>query len=184
MSQSVRVLFVCIGNICRSPTAEGVFRTQVEKAGWGKLFSADSAGTTAWHVGEPPDARTQKHAAARGYNLSQQRARQICAEDFERFDLILAMEKPVFDEVCALQKISNNNSADKPSKKTAKVEMFLSYLSAQKLSESGADINTHVPDPYYGGADGFDTVIDVVEAGSEALLRALLQQQGVLSCGC
>lgn len=166
-SDVTRVLFVCIGNICRSPTAEAVFRMQLEKAGWGKLFTVDSAGTSGFHVGEPPDRRAQKHAAERGYNLSSLRARQIGPMDFERFDLILVMEKSVLDTV---QKLKNFGRGK------AEVGMFLDYLPGYE--------GQNVPDPYYGSEDGFAEVLDLVEQGSEALLRSLLKKQGVFGCGC
>jgi protein-tyrosine phosphatase len=172
----LRILFVCIGNICRSPTAEAVFRTQVEKAGWSKLFTVDSAGTTGWHVGEPPDKRAQKHAAARGYNLAALRARKISSVDFDNFDLILTMEKPVLDDVQKLKKSGEKDGANGGAKGCAEVAMFLDYLPGYE----GQD----VPDPYYGNADGFDAVLDLVEEGSDALLRAMLKKKGVLSCGC
>ncbi|MDI1302734.1 MAG: low molecular weight phosphotyrosine protein phosphatase [bacterium] len=162
-----RVLFVCIGNICRSPTAEAVFRMQVEKSGWGKLFTVDSAGTSGFHVGEPPDRRAQKHAAERGYNLSALRARQIGPMDFDRFDLILVMEKSVLDTVQQLKNFGRGK---------AEVSMFLDYLPGYE--------GQNVPDPYYGNADGFSAVLDLVEEGSTALLRSLLKKQGVLGCSC
>lgn len=163
----VRVLFVCIGNICRSPTAEGVFRQQAERAGWSRLFHADSAGTTGFHVGEPPDSRTRKHAQARGYDLSSLRARQIVMDDFERFDLILCMEKGVLEDVRRMQSSARGG---------AELALFLDYLPGHE----GRD----VPDPYYGKAAAFDDVLDLVEEGSHALLRELLKKQGVFGCGC
>jgi protein-tyrosine phosphatase len=163
----VRVLFVCIGNICRSPTAEAVFRTQVEKSGWGKLFTVDSAGTTGFHLGEAPDKRAQKCAAMRGYNLAALRARKITAIDFERFDVILAMEQSVLEDIRQLKASAQGQ---------AEIGMFLDYL----VGHEGQD----VPDPYYGAEDGFSEVLDLVEQGSEALLRHLLVKQGVLGCGC
>lgn len=168
MDDVTRVLFVCIGNICRSPTAEVVFRQRAEKAGWGKLFAADSAGISAIHAGEPPDRRAQKHAAERGYNLSPLRARLVSHVDFERFDLILCMEQSVLDSVRQLQKFARSSKAD--------IALFMDYFPGRE----GQD----VPDPYYGGADGFDAVLDLVEEGSDALLRSLLKKQGVFGCGC
>jgi protein-tyrosine phosphatase len=167
-TDTTRVLFVCIGNICRSPTAEGVFRAQVEKAGWGKLFTMDSAGTSGFHVGEPPDRRAQKHALQRGYNLSGLRARQIGPMDFERFDLILCMEKSVLDTVQKLQKFARGGQAE--------TALFLDYLPGHE--------GENVPDPYSRGEDTFERVLDLVEEGSDALLRSLLKKQGVLGCGC
>lgn len=168
MGDTVSVLFVCIGNICRSPTAEAVFRQKLEKAGWGAMLKADSAGISALHAGEPPDRRAQKHAAERGYALSALRARQVSPVDFERFDYILCMEQSVLDNVKKLQNFARNPKAE--------AALFLDYLPGRE----GQD----VPDPYYGGADGFDAVLDLVEEGSDALLRTLLKKQGVLGCGC
>ncbi len=167
MTDPARVLFVCIGNICRSPTAEAVFRQQAEKAGWGALVHADSAGTSGFHVGEPADRRAQKHARERGYDLSALRARQVGPADFDRFDYILCMEMSVLETVRKIQKFSRGQ---------AHVGMFLDYLPGHE----GKD----VPDPYYGTADGFDAVLDLVEEGSHALLREVLRKQGVLGCGC
>lgn len=167
-SEKISVLFVCIGNICRSPTAEGVFRIQAEKAGWGSLFVVDSAGTSGFHVGEPPDRRAQKHASQRGYNISSLRARQVGPKDFERFDLILAMEQSVLDTVNRLKAFSRGGKAE--------TALFLDYFPGHE----GQD----VPDPYVGGEEGFETVLDLVEQGNEALLRTLLTKQGVLGCGC
>lgn len=168
MPETTRILFVCVGNICRSPTAEAVFRLQAEKAGWGNMFTVESAGVIALHAGEPPDPRSQKHAVGRGYDLSALRARQIDTADFEKFDLILAMEKSVLESVRELQSLVHKSKAD--------TGLFLDYLPDYE----GQD----VPDPYYGAADGFETVLDLVEAGSHALLRSLLQKQGVFGCGC
>ena len=167
-TDTTRVLFVCIGNICRSPTAEAVFRAQVEKAGWSKLFTADSAGTSGFHVGEPPDRRAQKHALQRGYNLSSLRARQVGPMDFERFDLILCMEQSVLDTVHKLQKFARGGKAE--------ARLFLDYLPGHE--------GKNVPDPYSRGENTFELVLDLVEQGSDALLRSLLKQQGVMSCGC
>jgi protein-tyrosine phosphatase len=168
MKDRISVLFVCIGNICRSPTAEAVFRQKAEKAGWGGMLKADSAGIAGYHIGEAPDRRAQQHAQGRGYNLSALRARQIRAEDFSRFDFILCMEKPVLDDVQRM-------AASLPGKK-AEVALFLDYLPGHE----GRD----VPDPYYGGDDGFEQVLDLVEEGSDSLLRHLLKKQGVFGCGC
>lgn len=168
MAAVTRVLFVCLGNICRSPTAEAVFRAQAQKAGWGSMFSADSAGVAGYHIGKAPDARTVKAAAQRGYRLDDLRARQVEAADFDRFDLLLAMDRPVLEELHRLRRGSGPGKAE--------MALFLDYLPGQEGAE--------VPDPYYGGADGFETVLDLVEEGSTALLRALLKRQGVFGCGC
>jgi protein-tyrosine phosphatase len=168
MDEATRVLFVCIGNICRSPTAEAVFRQRVDASGWQALLQAGSAGTSALHAGEPPDRRAQEQAAARGYNLSALRARQVAHEDFGRFDLILCMERSVLDAVRRLQHRSGGGKAE--------TVLFLDYLPGRE----GQD----VPDPYYGGSDGFEAVLDLVEAGCDSLLRTLLKKQGVFGCGC
>lgn len=163
-----RILFVCVGNICRSPTAEAVFRDQALKAGWGEMFSAASAGVTGHHAGEASDARTRRQAALRGYRMDTMVARQLEAEDFARYDLLLAMEAPVLDVMRRLQRQSGHLAAE--------TALFLDYLPGHE----GQD----VPDPYYGGEDGFEVVLDLVEEGSTALLRDLLRRQGVLGCGC
>lgn len=166
MADSVGVLFVCLGNICRSPTVEAVFRQQAAKVGWGSMFRVDSAGIAGYHIGKAPDPRTCKHALMRGYDLSALRARQLEAADFERFDLVLAMDASVLTAMRKLQ----------PGTCRAEIGLFLDHLPGHE----GRD----VPDPYYGGADGFETVLDLAEAGSTALLRGLLKRQGVFGCGC
>jgi len=147
------ILFVCLGNICRSPTAEGVFTAKAIDRGLTHL-NIDGAGTGAWHVGNPPDKRATAHAKTRGYDLSPLRARAVSASDFENFDLILAMD--------------NQNLADlraaAPVNSKARIELFLSYQSSP---------TREVPDPYYGGAQGFEEVLDLVEAASEGLLDSL-----------
>ena len=149
------VLFVCTGNICRSPTAEGVFRKRVADARLESLILADSAGTHAYHQGEPPDPRSQAAARARGYDLSRLRARRVSAADFQRFDLLLAMDREHHEILVRLA----------PPSAARKVRLMMSYASALPHEE--------VPDPYYGGPDGFELVLDLVEAASEGLLEAL-----------
>jgi len=165
----VRVLFVCLGNICRSPTAEGVFRQQVQQAGWQAMIQADSAGTAAWHEGKAPDARSQQHARVRGYDLSGLRARQVKASDFADFDHIIAMDAANYAE---LERLRAGLGA------TAKAR--LSMLLDHHPDLRGSD----VPDPYYGGTDGFEQVLDQVETACTQLLRSLLKTQGVFGCGC
>jgi protein-tyrosine phosphatase len=150
-----RVLFICTGNICRSPTAEGVFRRHVADAGLAGLIAADSAGTHDYHVGEPPDARAQAAARRRGYDLSGLRARRVAREDFERFDLLLAMDR---DHHRILARLA-------PSSAGHKVRMLMAYARRAAHDE--------VPDPYYGGPDGFELVLDLLEDASEGLLDAL-----------
>ncbi|CAN0622041.1 Low molecular weight protein-tyrosine-phosphatase [Burkholderia multivorans] len=154
----VSICFVCLGNICRSPTAEGVMRHQVEAAGLGEWIEIDSAGTGDWHVGEPPDARAQAAALARGYDLSALRARQVSAADFERFDFILAMDAANLAELrrrC-------------PPAHRGKVRLLMEFASGVPAQE--------VTDPYFGGAQGFEQVLDQCEAACEGLLGTLRQR--------
>lgn len=150
-----RVLFVCTGNICRSPTAEGVFRHMAREAGLDAVIDADSAGTHGYHVGEPPDPRTVEAARRRGFDLSAQRARKVRMDDFEAFDLILAMDR---DHLAHLDSLRPNGAR-------ADVRLFLDYH-----PEAG---HKDVPDPYYGGGAGFEHVLDLVEHASRALLAHL-----------
>lgn len=147
----MRVLFVCLGNICRSPTAEGVFRQRLQKAGLDAHVLVDSAGTGDWHVGKAPDRRTTLAAQQRNYDLSTLRARQFVVEDFSRFDLILAMDHSNLRNLQALR----------PATGAAELDLFLRRYQLE-LDE--------VPDPYYGGADGFEQVLDLIEQASDALL--------------
>jgi protein-tyrosine phosphatase len=147
MKERRSILFVCTGNICRSPTAEGVFKSLCRKAGI--ELRIESAGLGDWHVGQPPDERTQHHARNRGYDLSAQRARQVRAQDFDEFDLILAMDQ---GHLSALQRMASPRHR-------AKIRLFA----------AGCD----VPDPYYGGTAGFEQVLDLVEAHCASLLQEL-----------
>lgn len=155
MSKQISVLFVCMGNICRSPTAEGVFRRQVHAAGLDDRFLIDSAGTHGYHIGDAPDPRSVQAAARRGYDLSTQRARKVSENDFEQFDHVLAMDR---DNLRLL-------IAACPPEHAHKVGLFMAHA-----SKSPSDV---VPDPYYGGGADFDTVIDYVEDASAGLLAAL-----------
>ncbi len=150
--KQVKVLMVCLGNICRSPTAEGVFTHVVNKAGLSDKIHIDSAGTHAYHVGEPPDERAQLHAKKRGIDLSQQRARRVNAEDFAVYDFILAMDHENL----------RNLQAMCPPDARHKVQLFLDFAPGRQESQ--------VPDPYYGGAQGFEFVLDLVEEASQGLL--------------
>ena len=142
----LRVLMICMGNICRSPTAAGVLRERLRQAGLQGRVEVDSAGTHAdWHAGEQADARARKHALARGYDLSAHRARRVSDEDFERYDLILAMD---WDNIAALEERCTPGQRDK----------------LRRLSEFGrAHTSEVVPDPYYAGPAAFDHVLDLVE---------------------
>ncbi len=148
----VKVLFVCLGNICRSPTAHGVFEQMLVDEKISQLVSVDSAGTGAWHVGKPPDGRAQQAAKSRGFDLSHIRARQVNDSDFEMFDYILAMDKSNLEDL----------KSQCPSAYQKKITLFLSFGHGQKGME--------VPDPYYGGSKGFDKVLDLVEDACLGLL--------------
>jgi protein-tyrosine phosphatase len=144
-----------MGNICRSPTAEGVLRTLVEREGLDAFFEIDSAGTHGYHVGEPPDVRTRKAAARRGYDLSQLRARRVNDLDFMHFDCILAMD---WDNLSLLQRAC-------PTEHRHKLGLFLEYAANFDDEE--------VPDPYYGGDEGFERVLDLVEDAAQGLIAAM-----------
>jgi protein-tyrosine phosphatase len=150
-----RVLFVCTGNICRSPTAEGVFRHLVAAAGLDSAIGIDSAGTHDYHVGDPPDSRSIAAAKARGVDLTSLRARKVRRQDFYVFDLILAMDSGHYAHLAALR----------PNDAKAEVKLFLDYHPAIKSRD--------VPDPYYGGPEGFIHVIEMIEAASHRLLAEI-----------
>lgn len=147
----MKVLFVCMGNICRSPTAEAVFRKCVQDAQLDDRISIDSAGTGDWHVGKGPDQRSCLAAAKRGYDLSALRARQVVEDDFRRFDLVLAMDHDNLERLQALR----------PADSRSELDLFL------RRYKLGEDI---VPDPYFGGDEGFERVLELVERASAALL--------------
>ena len=148
------ILFVCMGNICRSPTAEGVFRHHVKTAGLESQFDIDSAGTHAYHVGQPPDRRAQAAAERRGISLTNIRARRIEEGDFERFQYIIAMDR---DNLALLQQQADEHHR-------AKIRLFLEFSSGPE---------TEVPDPYYGGPTGFELVLDLVDDASRGLLATI-----------
>jgi protein-tyrosine phosphatase len=147
-----KILFVCMGNICRSPTAEGVFRKLVVDEGLDHLISIDSAGTHAYHVGSTPDNRAQAAAKKRDIDLSKLRGRQIIVDDLDVFDYVLVMDDSNLRDVRALQQPEQG----------AQVKLFLDFAENAKVSE--------VPDPYYGGANGFEYVLDLIEDASRGLL--------------
>lgn len=155
--EKIRVLFICMGNICRSPTAEGVFRHLVEQQGLTEQIIIDSAGTHDYHIGEPPDARAQVAAARRGYDLSGLRARQVARDDFSTFDYILAMDKA---NLGLLRQQCPDDYRDR-------LKLFLEFADHGALRE--------VPDPYYGGAQGFEQVLDLAEQGARGLLREIIK---------
>lgn len=153
MSRPVKVLFVCMGNICRSPTAEAVFKKYVTNAALQDRILSDSAGTHDYHLGKAPDARAQQAALRRGYDMSALRARQVQASDFAEFDYVLAMDRHnlhLLEQQCTLEN-------------SYKLLLFMEF------SENSRD--REVPDPYYGGAPGFEQVLDMVEDAAQGLLR-------------
>jgi protein-tyrosine phosphatase len=152
----MRVLFVCLGNICRSPLAEGVFRKTVERAGLEGQFEIDSAGTGGWHVGDPPDPRMQETAARHGIDISTLRARRFRASDFEEYDLILAMDRQNLHDILRMAMAGQRS----------RVKLFRAF----DPDEAGS---LDVPDPYYGGRDGFEDVFEIVSRTSNNLLSVL-----------
>ncbi|MSQ72995.1 MAG: low molecular weight phosphotyrosine protein phosphatase [Betaproteobacteria bacterium] len=155
----VAILFCCTSNICRSPTAEGIFRKLVAAAGLHDVVLVDSAGTHDYHVGMPPDARSIRAALRRGYDLSELRARQVTRADFNRFDLVLAMDHPNHGRLSGLCEPEH----------THKLKMMMSY--GVRYSE------IEVPDPYYGKVGGFDHVLDMLEDASAGLLASLILEK-------
>jgi protein-tyrosine phosphatase len=157
-SETVKVLFVCTGNICRSPTAEGVFRHLLLAQNLHQHVAVDSAGTHTYHVGNPPDRRSIAAAARRGYDLSDLRARKFTADDFVEYDYILAMDR---DHLSILER-------HVPAPHRGKIAMFLDFSSSHRGDE--------VPDPYYGGERGFEFVLDMIEDASEGLLHTVKEK--------
>lgn len=158
--QSLQVLFVCMGNICRSPMAEGVFRNRLKERAGDLRVEIDSAGTTGYHVGSPPDERAQAAAARRGVDISSLGARRVESDDFERFDYILAMDTDNLEFLLSESAPEHHE----------KIRLFLDYSDARKGSE--------VPDPYYGGPTGFERVLDLIEDACEGLVDEILVAAG------
>ncbi len=157
----VRVLFVCMGNICRSPTAQGVFETLVQRENLAQRIKIDSAGTHAYHVGEPPDPRATEAAKRRGVDLTTQRARKVKPEDFLEFDYVLAMDSSNYE---ALREICHPDYEDR-------LRLFLDFAPHLGVED--------VPDPYYGGPQGFERVLDLIEAASEGLLAEMRARHSI-----
>lgn len=155
-----KVLLVCMGNICRSPTAEGVLRHFITINRLGDIVEVDSAGTHGYHVGEAPDSRTQRAAAARGYNLSQLRARKVARQDLDYFDQVLAMDKSNLDN---LRRMATPEQQER-------LGLFMDY--AKNFDDD------EVPDPYYGLGHGFDLVLDMVEDASLGLIEDIKKKLG------
>ena len=153
--ETYRILLVCMGNICRSPTAEGVLRQYITENSLGNHVEIDSAGTHGYHVGEAPDSRTQRAASVRGYDLSQLRARKVAPQDLDYFDLVLAMDHNNLDN---LRRMASPEQMEK-------VHLFMDY--ARNFEDD------EVPDPYYGLGHGFDLVLDMVEDGAQGIVDDL-----------
>ncbi len=155
---AVQVLFVCLGNICRSPTAHGVFQQMVYDAGMAQQIAVESSGTAGWHVGKSPDSRSKAAAGQRGYDLSGLRARQVVPDDFHQYDYILAMDLSNLEDLEAIA----------PDAHSAHLGLFLEFGSQRRYRE--------VPDPYYSGTEGFELVLDLVEDAAQGLLSHIREQ--------
>ena len=160
--KQINVLFVCMGNICRSPTAEGYFKHIVEKAGLSQHIKTDSAGTHAYHIGSPPDARAQAASLKRDIDISSLRGRKVESNDFDTFDYVIAMDNSNYSD---LGKIANKH------KHKHKIFMFLEF--SRKFTED------QVPDPYYGGDDGFEHVLNLIEDASNGLLTHIREKHSL-----
>lgn len=161
----IRILFVCLGNICRSPTAEAVFCRRAEQVGMLPYLQVDSCGTGDWHIGKSPDPRAQRAARERGYDLSALTARQISASDFHQFDYILAMDGANMRDILVLKA----DSCAKHTHTPIHIARFLDYHPDARCVD--------VPDPYYGGEEGFDEVLDLIEVASDELLLLLARER-------
>jgi low molecular weight protein-tyrosine phosphatase len=159
--ETVRVLFVCMGNICRSPTAQGVFEKLVAETDLSGVVQIDSAGTHTYHVGESPDSRASMAAQRRGIDLSGKKARRVQETDFEAFDYVLAMDRSNFEDLAALCLPEH----------LSKLHLFLDFAPELGMRD--------VPDPYYGGDTGFERVLDMIEVASSGLLASIRQQHRI-----
>jgi len=162
-TQQISVMFVCLGNICRSPMAEGVFRQVVDDAGLSHRFKIDSSGTGSWHVGRPPDIRAQQALGLRGIDISAQRARQVARDDFKTFDLVLAMDRANHNRLHSLA----------PDVYEPNIRLFMKYAPEMGICE--------IPDPFFGGAEGFDYVRNLIEVASRGLLASLMKEEATLA---
>jgi protein-tyrosine phosphatase len=158
-AQKIRILFCCMGNICRSPTAQGVFLHLATRQGLERMIEVDSAGTHAYHVGSAPDPRARAAALRRGIDISDKRARKLTVADFETFDYVLVMDR---ENLSAVEEIC-------PPAHASKVQLLLAYAPHLGIKE--------VPDPYYGGEAGFERVLDMIEAAAEGLLAHILEKR-------
>jgi protein-tyrosine phosphatase len=157
----ISVLFVCMGNICRSPTAQGVFQQLVASEDLSDLIRIDSAGTHAYHIGESPDERAMEAASRRGIDLGSQRARRVTAADFLEFDYVLAMDRSNYEDLAAIC----------PSESLSRLRLLMEFAPGLGLSD--------VPDPYYGGETGFERVLDLVEQAATELLADIRRQHRI-----
>lgn len=155
--KTINVLMVCLGNICRSPTAQGVLESLVESRGLSHRVRVDSAGTSGWHIGESPDSRSQSAALTRGYDITAQRGRRVSVHDFDEFDFILAMDS---DNLADLQSL-------RPPHFSGHLGLLMDFAKRPEYP--------HVPDPYHGGTAGFELVLDLIEEASAALLDHMFQ---------
>jgi protein-tyrosine phosphatase len=160
-NMAIKVLFVCMGNICRSPTAQGVFERLVAEAALAEHIQVDSAGTHAYHIGEPPDVRAAEAALRRGVDISPQKARRVSLADFVEFDYVLAMDRGNYEDLSALCE----------PEQLEKLRLFLEFAPELRVHE--------VPDPYYGGVTGFERVLDLIEEAARGLLADIRQQHGI-----
>ena len=158
----IDVLFVCLGNICRSPLAEGIFKRKVEDAGLKKLIASDSAGTSGWHINDPPDRRSSDIARRNGIRLDHY-GRQISAKDFDQFDYIIAMDSDNYDDILRLKEKHGNGKAE---------ILIMREFDGQ---QSGSD----VPDPYYGGPNGFQLVYDLLDESLSNFLEKIIDEHGL-----
>lgn len=161
INHKVKVLFVCMGNICRSPAAEGVFRDQAKKRGLAGRIHIESAGTIGYHAGDLPDKRMREAARRRGYDLCSL-AKQVTMADLDTFDYILAMDR---------DNLFHLHSLDRDGRHAEKIHLFTAFYPEKSVNE--------VPDPYYGGAAGFETVLDIVEKCSQGLLEEMAVKRGL-----
>jgi protein-tyrosine phosphatase len=161
MKPELRVLMVCTGNICRSPTAEGVLRRKLVDAGLAGRVEVQSAGTVDYHAGSPPDHRAQQSAQRRGYDLSRQRARQLRPEDFERFDLLVAMDQDHVERMVDMA----------PESLASRIHLLMDFSPTRSKGMG-------VPDPYYGAPAGFERVLDLIEEACEGLVKQLAGRLG------
>jgi len=161
--QPYSIVFVCLGNICRSPMAEGVFRQVVADAGLSERFHIDSSGTGSWHVGRPPDIRAQQALGMRGIDISAQRARQVTRDDFKTFDLLVAMDRSNHDRLMSLA----------PDVYEPNIRLLMKYAPEMGICE--------IPDPFFGGSEGFDYVLNLIEVASRGLLASLMKEEAMLA---